>query len=268
MKLTYEEIITQVERSFRTIRGDVVAHAGVVVATIKHDGTPQTAMDLMAEKAILDSLKAISSDLACFGEESGLPKAFPHVYCLVDAIDGTKSYIEGVGAYTGMVVIIEGTVPVASIIYDYTNDIAYTAYKGKGAFRNDVRINLSTMPLVQRAYCRERLVEAINEIMKDSDDKIICEAGPTGAGYGFLLVSDGKIAARFNFPHSIGKGNVHDYAPGALLVEEAGGVVVPIDSTEDHYTIDSKSFVACHPELAGFIKSHAEEIRAVELSIS
>jgi|ADGO01.1.fsa_nt_gi Inositol monophosphatase family. len=134
--------------------------------------------------------------------------------------------------------------------------------KDGGAFKNGQRLDLANAPLPKVAYCRERLAGAITGMLRPLG--VSCEPGPTGAGYGFGLVADGRIAARFNFPHYPGGGYVHDYAPGALLVREAGGKVISVEENGD-YTYRTRSFVACHPALETLVRQHAAELRQLEI---
>jgi fructose-1,6-bisphosphatase/inositol monophosphatase family enzyme len=77
------------------------------------------------------------------------------------------------------------------------------------------------------------------------------------------LVLDGKESARFNL---LSGGYTHDYAPGGLLIREAGGVIIPV--ADDEYTYESRSFVACHPGLESLIRPHAKDLRELEQRLS
>ena len=136
----------------------------------------------------------------------------------------------------------------------------YSAQYGKGAHKIGVRLDLTKTPLAKVAYCKGRFFEALDAILAPMD--VTCENGPQGGGYGFTMVADGSAAARFNL---LGGGYTHDYAPGALLISEAGGAIIPFK--DDIYTYQARSFVVCHPDLEPVLRPHAKEIRNLEIAL-
>lgn len=261
-----KEVIELLSKTLRhKVRPIVLANKGTVVATIKQDGTPQTPIDVEAEFIVREALSAHYPQLAHYGEESGYPSVLPEEYWLLDIIDGTKSFMAGVPAFTAMAVYISNNEPTASVIYDYTNDNIFTAYKGEGAFKNGKMIRIDAVSMPKIATCRERMVTEVNKLLISNKIPTSCVEGLNGAGYGFIQVVDGQLSARFNFPHQPNEGHVHDYAPGALLVQEAGGLIIPVDGSAK-YSLSVKSFVACHPKLAPFVRENAKRIRDIELS--
>jgi len=63
------------------------------------------------------------------------------------------------------------------------------------------------------------------------------------AGYEFLLVATGKVEARIAYEPF---GKPFDFAPGALLIQEAGGVVRNFDGQD--YTVRDVNFIAAASE--------------------
>jgi fructose-1,6-bisphosphatase/inositol monophosphatase family enzyme len=62
------------------------------------------------------------------------------------------------------------------------------------------------------------------------------------SGWEHVMVASGKLDARVCFdPH----GKDYDFAPGSLLVREAGGVIANIGSTEYNYR--NTNFIAANP---------------------
>lgn len=253
--------VLAVQDIFRQVRERIVAAAGKTTHTTKSDDSPVTKVDQEVERIITDRMTAQFPGLAVYGEESGYEEGLSGTHWLVDPIDGTKSFIVDTPGYTIMAVLIQDEQAVASVVYDPRTDNMYSAQKGQGAFKNGQRLDLTKAPMPKTAFGRERLLGAINEILKPAD--VRCESGPTGAGYAFGMVADGQLAARFNFPHQPGGGHIHDYAPGALLVLEAGGAVISIE--DDHYTYKTRSFVACHPQLEALVRSRANWLHEQEL---
>jgi myo-inositol-1(or 4)-monophosphatase len=198
-------------------------------------------------------------DLPLYGEETGYTDNKLPVACwLIDPIDGTKSFIENIPSYTSMAVFIQDEEALAVAIYNPSTGDMYTARKGQGAYKNDIRLDLHAVPLSHSAHVKERFIAPLNAMLAGTG--VMCEGAPSGAGHAFSLVAGGLVAARFNL---LGDGYIHDYAPGGLLVREAGGTLVSIK--EDRYIFSTRSFVACHPGLAPIIREHIAEIRTLEI---
>lgn len=255
------EALAVVQTAFRQVRPYILERAGKSEYTDKADGSPLTEADIEVEKTLMAAMTARFPSIPVYGEETGYDKDLPETCWLIDPIDGTKSFVKNIPAFVNMAVLIHHGEAVASAIYNVTLDDMYTAQKGKGAFKNGVRLDLATTPLGHTAICKSRFNEVLNRIL--APKHVTCETGPAGGGYGFSKVADGEFAARFNM---LGGGYTHDYAPGALLVREAGGAVIPIK--EDLYTYETRSFVVCHPELEPIIRSHVAELRALETGLA
>lgn len=259
-KLTTEAIngsLSTVLEVFRQFRPTLLEKTGNIRFIDKNDGSPVTAMDMEIEVALQAALEERYPGMPVFGEETGYGNNLPAAFWLVDPIDGTKSFVEGTPAFTSMAVLIQGGEAVASLIYNPSTDDVYTAQKGQGAYKNETHLDIAALPLASTALCKEHLIPEINKML--APKAVTCEAGPSGGGFGFTMVLDGLAAARFNLQ---GGGYTHDYAPGALLVMEAGGAIVPI--LDDTYTYESRSFVACHPELEATLLPHVPALRALE----
>ena len=235
----------------------VNARAGKSAHSDKQDGSPVTETDHAVEAAVQAEMAQHYPTLAVYGEESGYPEVLPRVFWMIDPIDGTKSFIQGVPAYTSMAALIQDGQAIASIIYNPALDIAYTARIGEGAYKDGARLDLTTMPMATHALCKDRFVAQLSAELDGTG--VVCKDGPSGGGYGFSLVANGEVAARFNLH---GGGYIHDYAPGALLVSEAGGDIIEYSGTP--YTYQSKTFVACHPALSDAIRDLVPLLRDIE----
>jgi fructose-1,6-bisphosphatase/inositol monophosphatase family enzyme len=262
-QLTAAEIegsLLVVQEVFTRFRPIILERAGKVAHTDKLDGSPVTDTDVEVEEALRAELAERFPGMRAYGEESGYDDNLTGTFWLIDPIDGTKSFIANQPYFTGMAVLVDGGEAVASVIYNTSRGDMYVAQKGKGAFKNGTRLDLSAVPLAPVAHAKDRFTDALNKMLQDTG--VVCESGPEGGGYGFILVAEGATAARFNL-HS--RGYIHDYAPGALLVREAGGVILPVQ--QDTYDYKTRSFIACHPNLAPVLQAHLPQIRALENSI-
>lgn len=254
-----ESIVGKIKDIFVDVGPVIVQNAGTNDFITKQDGSPVTELDGQIEVEIIKQLNASFPRLVVFGEESGYSENLPEVCVLIDPIDGTSSFIKNIPSYTCMAVLICDKEAIASVIYNPKTKKMFVAIKDKGSFLNDTKLDLRTTNLPSVANCKTKDVRDLNIIL--SDKKVECMAAPTGAGDGFSKVAEGTTAARFQINAG---GYIHDYAPGALLVSEAGGILIPIK--EDKYNFKSRSFVACHPDLKDLINQHIDKIKKLEFN--
>lgn len=258
-----EESFAEMMRIIRKVGPYITEHAGKSKnVELKPDDSPVTPEDVEVEKIISTHMQETFPLIPVLGEESGYDEYnLPEVCWLVDPIDGTKYYISGDPQFTTMATLVERGQAIAAIIYDPTQDTMYAARKGKGAYKNNERIDLDAVPLPATLYCKQTFATRITDALKKEGIPVDAVNTEGGGGYGFIQVLDGAVAARVTM---LGRGYLHDYAPAGLLVQEAGGVIVPI--IDDVYTINTRSFVACHPGLKSFFEAMQYELRAAELA--
>ncbi len=192
-----------------------------------------TQIDLDIEEFLKSELKALYPDISFVGEEFGGDKG-ADAFWLADPIDGTAHYIRGIPFSTTMLALIRGGKVQLSVIYDFVNDIAYYAERGKGAYKNGEKISVSNRDL-HHAYIscevnslKEENREVLYQIRKRAPQIVL-----RSSGYEYILVATGKIEARVTYDPFC---KDHDCAPGSLLIEEAGGVVKNFNSEGYDYT--------------------------------
>lgn len=104
---------------------------------IKDDNTPVTIADRLAHNEILEQLKG--SGLPVLSEE-GVHLSYSErkswdLFWLVDPLDGTKEFIKRNDEFTVNIALIQGTRPVAGIIYAPVTGKLYVGGPDVGAFR-------------------------------------------------------------------------------------------------------------------------------------
>jgi myo-inositol-1(or 4)-monophosphatase len=247
-------IVDEIKTIFTELGPKIVKNAGKASFLIKEDGTPVTEFDGLIEEKILKKLNEVFPRLTVYGEETGYIEDLPEVCLLIDPIDGTESFIKGIPSFTSMAVLIVNNEPIACVIYNPTSINTYAAIKNKGAFVNNKRLDLTTTQLPDTVISKVKHMKILNEILNPI--KVMCVTAPSGAGDAFSRVAEGLTAAKFQI---IAGGYIHDYAPGALLVREAGGEIISLDKTE--YTVKSRNFIACHPALKSHLLNNIEVLK-------
>jgi myo-inositol-1(or 4)-monophosphatase len=253
-----DDVVNEVQRIFRHVQPLILEQAGNVTHyDTKSDGSPIADIDVKAENIIISHMTKHFPNLTVLGEETGYDDNKTTNALLVDPIDGTKSLIANIPTFTSMAVLIQNGEAVASVIHNTTTGDMYVAKQGSGAYKNGERLNLQTVALPHTAFSKARFFDVLNNMLESK--RVTCETGSTGAGYAFSTIAEGASAARFNI---LAGGHIHDYAPGALLVREAGGSIIPVK--EDSYTYKTRSFVACHPALTALIQANRQALRELE----
>lgn len=250
-----------IQEAFRQSQALVLAGAGKKASSFKQDSSPVTETDTAVEEFIFGYMRTDFPDLTVLGEEGGYDAAdLPETCWLIDPIDGTKSFIKNIKAFTGMAVLIHEGAALYSVIYDYSTGDMYTAISGRGSFRNGEAINLHDVDMPKKICCKDSIAGPIAQIFEPAGFEI--ESAPSGAGFGFIQVVNGISAGRFHLHSGT---HIHDHAPGALLVKEAGGSIIPVFDT--NYNFRTHSFIACHPDTAPLVQKHISRIRDIENSL-
>lgn len=203
-----------------------------------------TEADIAVERTVAAALKAAYPDIGFVGEEDGGDRGASRFW-LMDPIDGTGIYLRGLPFSTSMLALIEDGKVSFSCIYDFANDHAYYAERGEGAFREDERLRVSDRPLSNSYLFWEAKYDtpagkAAFEGLRTKTALI----KTMSAGWEYAMIASGKAEGRVNVEPW---GNDYDFAPGSLLVEEAGGVVANLGART--YDYRNTNMLATNPSV-------------------
>lgn len=217
-----------------------------------------TQWDGWAEEQIAERLNRFDKEIGILGEENG-SQGGNEVYWTIDAIDGTSAFVRGIDTCTTMVSLVDLGRPVVSVIYDFIRDVPYTAVAGAGAFKNVVeRLSVSNRNMTT-AYI-ETYIPQDTEVGLKISSKIrsagafILQSG--SAGHMFTSIARGATEGFVGFQNPYA--SIWDYAPGALLVREAGGMVVNVGS--DTYTVNDPDIIASNSHTFGTLSGILKDL--------
>lgn len=181
-----------------------------------------TKIDKDVEAFLRDRLKEIDPQAGFTGEEFGGDDSMSRFW-ICDPIDGTAHFVRGLPFCTTMLALVEDGVVTFSVIYDFVNDVIYHAEIGKGAYKNGEAIHVSARSL-DEAYLSW---ETHPDKTENADILLRLREKPElintmNCGFEFAMIASGKLEGRVCWD---GYGKDWDYAPGSLLVSEAGGVI-------------------------------------------
>lgn len=230
-----ENISDKILPIIRSTRSITLPLYGKVEVLAQKDESPHnvvTKVDREVEQYLKTEFSKIDPTIEFAGEEFGGSRDFKKLW-LVDPVDGTMHFVRGMPFCTTMVALIEDGQVVFSAIYDFINDVMYHAEKGKGAFEDGKRISISSRPVNQSVVALEtNQAKSVNVEIRDKVRAKSLLLQTLCSGYEFVLVATGKIEARICVDPF---GKDYDFAPGSLLISEAGGVVTNIGTATYDY---------------------------------
>src|SRR6058998_435147 len=211
-----------------------------------------TEVDKAAEQAVIEILHRAYPDHAILAEESGASagKAGESEYTwIVDPLDGTTNFIHGFPQYAVSVALRHKGVLTQAVIYDPTDNELFTATRGRGAYLNERRIRVSKRAQLNEALLGTgfpfRDLQSLEEYLVMFREFTLRTAGQRRAGAAALdiaYVAAGRLDGFWEMGLS-----PWDMAAGALLVQEAGGLVG--DFRGDSGYVDSGRIVCGNPKI-------------------
>lgn len=207
-------------------------------------------VDREAEAEVVETLLKAYPDHGIVGEENGqLGNADSDFQWIVDPLDGTMNYLHGYPHFSVSIALFEKGRPFQAVVYDPVRQELFTAGKGEGAYLDGKRIRVSGANRLADA-----LIAYTYPYKQDSDLteplatlKVLTEKSAGVRREGSAALDMAYIAAgRLDGAWMNGL-KPWDYAAGALLVREAGGLINDFQGGDTW--IDSGNFVAGSPKV-------------------
>ena len=150
---------------------------------------------------------------------------------IVDPLDGTKEFIEGIPHFSVSIGLVYNSEPVVGVIYNPATDEMFSCQKGKGVYLNGNKVVASKKNLlidskitVSRSELKRNEWEPYKNNFKSID--------PIGSvAYKLALVSAGK----YDIFATVAPKNEWDICAGDCLISEAGGVFKTINDKKIIY---------------------------------
>jgi myo-inositol-1(or 4)-monophosphatase len=234
-------------------------------------GDAMKPVDLAAETAIVETLKEHDVSFVLISEESGVKKfgANPEgCFVTVDPIDGTTNLMHGLPFYACSIAISRKRTlsdVYAGLVADLAHDTIYTAFEGKGAYRDGKKIQSSKTGSLEEAvvgldlntYKVKEVVTKLTALIAKT--KHIRHFGANALE--LCYVANGLTDA---FVDVRGKLRTTDVAAGFLILKEAGGIVTTPENQVLEVELDPKqtvSFIA-----SGNMEIHKKIISLVKVA--
>ena len=220
-----------------------------VEVSLKGRANVVTDADLASERLILDYVREEYPDFGVLSEESEpVAGAAPFTW-VVDPIDGTRNFAEGIPHFCIVVAIADGDNVVAGVTYDPVRDELFSAQLGAGAYLNGQRIRVSDRQNIDDAILGFDLGYDFGQAKHLME--MVAGIWPQLSGYRLMGSSALSIAytaaGRIDLyaHHSL---SAWDIASGILIAREAGGRVLDRATLQDA-TLSSPGLIIASPIL-------------------
>ena len=255
--------------SLQELAADIAREAGELARLRRAEGvslaaTKSTIADIVTEadrevEALIRArLSAERPGDGFLGEESGGGDGTTGVTWVVDPIDGTVNYAYGLPAYSVSVAAVEGGAdpnawrPLAAAVYAPVLGELFTAGRGEGAWLDGMRLAVTAETpagaLLATGFGYDPATHdgdllTVRQIMPLARDLRRIGSAALDLSY----VAAGRLDGYFE------RGlKPWDFAAGALLVAEAGGVVTRLDTASDRPMLVAAG-AALHARLSGIL---------------
>lgn len=195
-----------------------------------------TVVDRKSEDIIKEHIKSHFQNHNIMAEESPAERHSSPFLWIIDPLDGTMNYIHGLPSFAVSIALaIEGSLAMG-LIYEPLRENIYSAIRGHGSFKNDRRIHVSSSETLSTALIATgfpfRIKSVIDSYLRVFKDLFMRATGIRRGGSACLdlaYTAEGIFGGFFECALS-----PWDIAAGALLVEEAGGVVTDFEGKNQY----------------------------------
>lgn len=194
--------------------------------SLKGRDNPLTKADLEANEAIQQILTTTFPDYGWLSEETidKQNRLEKQRVWIVDPLDGTKEFIQGVSEFAVSIALVEAGQTIAACLFNPPTDELFTAVVGHGSRRNGQPIQTSRTTQLNGAICLASNSETKRGDWEPFKNEFALIA--TGSiAYKLALLASGKADLTFTLTPK----NEWDIAAGELLVREAHGQVTDIN---------------------------------------
>ena len=252
-KVAVSDYLEVCENAVRRAGAVLLNQIGRAQVRLKGPADFVTDADIAAQEAIRQTVLGAFPDHALVSEEDGPGQAAsapagPYRW-IADPLDGTTNFVHQVPFFSVSLALERSGQLLVGAVYDPSADECFTAAAGKGAFRNGSPIRASQVGSLGDALASAGFPVVVHP--ESADLRMFLEAvgvcqslRRTGsAALNLAYVAAGRFDAAWSFSTKI-----WDVAAGALLIREAGGVVVASDGRSSPLK-DGTYLAAATPQL-------------------
>ena len=200
-----------------------------------------TEADLASERFILSELAAAYPTYGIISEETNQAFSTAEWTWIVDPLDGTTNFSHGLPIYGVNIALAHNGYPVLGVTYEPANDRVYWAARGRGAWQrngsasgnSEIRLSVSKIDELKRAvlatgfqYSRTDAGRVRHTEFSILDNLTQSVRRLGAASMTMVWVAAGNLEAYWETGLK-----PWDFAPGWVMVEEAGGHLIEYDGS-------------------------------------
>jgi myo-inositol-1(or 4)-monophosphatase len=208
-----------------------------------------TYVDRTSEEKLVKGLSEILPRATFLTEEETVAQENSDVRWIIDPLDGTTNYIHGMPQFSTSVGLEVNNELVVGVIEEPSLGETFHAFKGGGAWINDLKIQVSnkdnlTDSLLATGFpyfefnLMSDYLDLLRELMKNS--RGVRRLG--SAALDLAYVACGRFDSFYEYSL-----NPWDVAAGVVLVKEAGGIVTDFFGKDDY--LHGQTIVASNPNI-------------------
>ena len=214
--------------------------------------------DVQAEQEIIQTLRKTYPNHGILAEESGEQHGHDDYQWVIDPLDGTTNFLHGIPHFAISIGFRHKNRLEAGLVYDPIRQEMFTASRGAGAQMNDRRMRVSNIPQMENAllgtgfpFRHPQHQPAYLNFFGSLFGKCVEVRRAGAASLDLAYVASARLDGYWEFGLK-----EWDIAAGALLVQEAGGLVSDFVGGNDF--MKSGNIVAGNPKV---FKALLQEMR-------
>ena len=211
-----------------------------------------TEVDVNIEQFLTEGIKSAFPDDKIHGEELSSDQSITGRTWVIDPIDGTSNFANGIPTYGIQCCLFDGGQPRMAVIFLPCQEEMYTAVEGEGCFLNGKQV------FVNKAITADNAVICIGDFTHKCDRLAAMQYQAVGylyprvaklrmygaASVDYAFFVSGRLAATVFTTR-----NLWDIAPGILMSKEAGAILLGLDGEPYDFTKEG-IMLACNEEIA------------------
>ncbi|WP_425446425.1 inositol monophosphatase family protein [Dethiothermospora halolimnae] len=195
-----------------------------------------TEVDEMSEKYIIDRIRERYPEHGILSEEAGKDKENTEYMWIIDPLDGTINYAQGLPIFAISIALQYKKETVLGVVYLPMLDEMFQAIKGEGAYLNGKRLKVNDRRdlrycVLATGFPYDRAEDDDNNVNYFSNfvPKVKGIRRMGAAAYDLANVAAGRLDGYWELKLSI-----WDIAAASLMIEEAGGKIKYIPNKREH----------------------------------
>lgn len=220
-----------------------------------------TSSDLAVQNFLCEKLAQLLPGSGFLCEEKDINDCKHEYTWIIDPIDGTANYSRGIDQCAICVGLKHNAEMVAGVVFLPRTNELFHAEKGKGAFLNGKRINVSSRPFQDAMLCtalsvyHKEYAAVCSEIILDAFEKCNDIRRFGACAPELCYIAMGRCELYFEYLLS-----PWDFAAASLILTEAGGIITSLEGDALNNTTPTGVVAANTPEnhcqLLEIVKAH------------